>query len=95
MQQQVQMQPQIDKTEQRVCIKSYISALALFPNLASETKQHLLNILIYIILFWQARTRSILLQQLKELKSLEDAGILTTEQYKQQTQKVLDELTSI
>ena len=81
MQQQVQMQPQIDKTEQRVRIKSYISALALFPNLASEKKQHLLNILIYIILFWQA--------------SLEDAGILTTEQYKQQTQKVLDELTSI
>jgi hypothetical protein len=24
MQQQVEMQPQIDKTEQRVCIKSYI-----------------------------------------------------------------------
>ena len=39
--------------------------------------------------------RSALMQQLKDLKSLEDAGILTTEQFSQQKEKVLAELTNI
>ena len=39
--------------------------------------------------------RSMIIQQLKDLKCLEETGVLTTEQFKQQREKLLEEMTNL
>ena len=42
----------------------------------------------YFLSLQQIRMRSMIIQQLKDLKCLEETGVLTTEQFKQQREKL-------
>ena len=49
----------------------------------------------YFLSLQQIRMRSMIIQQLKDLKCLEETGVLTTEQFKQQREKLLEEMTNL